>query len=86
MEQPRNEVARAESAGGVATPPDDGGHMGSHTVPADLMDQTVGSEALVGTQGKRARVEPRSGFPVIGLLVVVLVLAGMALLTLTVGL
>jgi len=86
MDSARRDVTHPEPVGGVGTPPDDGGHMGSYTVPSDLMDQTVGAQAAVGTQREHTRVEPRSGFPLIGLVVVVLVLAGMTVLTLTVGL
>lgn len=86
MDRSTRDVSYPEPAAGVGTPPDDGGHMGSYTVPSDMMDQTVGSHAVLGTQREHARIEPRSGFPVVGLIVVVLVLAGMTVLTLSVGL
>ncbi|GEM_PF-3464755 len=72
-----------EPAGGVGTPADEAGHLGSYTVPSDVMDQSSpgsGRDRL-NQRGSTSK----AGFPWIGVLLVVLVVLFIAWLTLRAG-
>ncbi len=70
-----------EPVGGVGSPADDGGHVGAYTIPSDLMDQSGPAAA----QRSGLQFIPDASFALGGALVVGLLLAIVAWVTLYVG-
>lgn len=83
----QSEPTPPEPVGGVAAPPDDGGHVGAYTVPGDVMNQAASVETRDRLDGaSRANSAPNARFPLLGIIVVFLVLILVAWLTWRAGL
>ncbi len=82
----RPQPTQSEPAGGVGAPPDDGGHVGSYTVPSDVMNQEPSERRDQLNEARTAKPVPGARFPLLGIVVLLLVLLFVAWLTWRAGL